>query len=218
MRAGGSRWAWRSGIDHMNTVLSLDHVFLARHGETAWSRDGRYQGRSDPPLSSYGVAQALQLAEVMRAKNIASVVASPLRRARQTAAIVAKALRLDPPAIDPDLIEIAYGAWEGLNQPEVKSRWPALLRTWKRAPLTVGFPEGETLINVQSRVQTALASRLRPEGSPPILLVGHSVWIRLALVHACGLSAEDFRRIGCATGAAVRLCRDDPVTLSKELR
>ena len=201
----------------MNTALSLDHVFLARHGETAWSRDGRYQGQSDPPLSSHGISQALQLAGVMRAKNITSVVSSPLRRARHTAAIVAKALRLDPPAIDPNLIEIAYGAWEGLTQNEVKSRWPDLLRTWKRAPLTVGFPEGETLTGVQWRVQTALALRLRPEGSSPILLVGHSVWIRLALMQACGLSAEDFRRIGCDTGAAVRLCRNHPVTLPRYL-
>ena len=185
----------------MSNTFFHQRIFVARHGQTEWSHDGRYQGRSDPPLSPEGIVESQRLAETLRGMRIGAIITSPLQRARQTAAIIVNLLELDPAAIDPNLAEISYGAWEGLTQSEVKSRWPELLRRWKRTPETVRFPGGETLDEARSRVCACLTARRQHTGSMPILLVTHAAWIRLALIEAFGLSLADFRHITIETGS-----------------
>jgi broad specificity phosphatase PhoE len=99
-------------------------IYLARHGETNWNRDGRWQGWSDVPLNETGEAQALLLAERLRESGIARVVASDLSRARQTAEIVARTLALSPVDVDPDLRERGFGVFEGLTREECEARHP----------------------------------------------------------------------------------------------
>lgn len=202
----------------MANPLARCQIFLARHGQTDWSRDGRYQGRSDPNLCPEGITESLHLAEILRDAGIRTIIASPLQRARQTAAIVAAALGLASPAVDPDLVEIAYGAWEGLTQAEVKRRWPALLRSWKRAPETVRFPGGETLDEARSRVRGCLAACKVYAAATPLLLVTHAAWIRLALIETRGLPLAEFRRIGVNTGSIHRIFPDPlhPLTQTSE--
>lgn len=189
----------------MSSAPTTQTLLLARHGQTNWSRAGRYQGRSDPDLCPEGIVESLHLAEAIRQAGIRTIMSSPLRRAEQTAAIIAVALRLDPPVIDPNLAEIAYGAWEGLTQPEVKRRWPELLRSWKRAPETMRFPGGESFDEARSRVRGCLATYRARAHSSPILLVTHSAWIRLALIEARGLTPAEFRHITANTGSVHRL-------------
>lgn len=180
-------------------------LFLARHGQTFWSREGRYQGHSDPNLSPEGIIESLRLAEILRHTGIGMIISSPLRRAEQTAVIVAGVLGLDRPVINYNLIEIAYGEWEGLTQADVKRRWPELLRCWKRAPETIRFPGGETLDEARLRVREcvdAYQTRVEPL---PVLLVTHASWIRLALIEARGLALADFRRITVDTGTVHEL-------------
>jgi broad specificity phosphatase PhoE len=99
-------------------------IYLARHGETDWNRDGRWQGWADVPLNVMGESQARALAERLRNRGISRVVASDLTRARQTAEIVAQALLLSPTAIDPELRERGFGLFEGLTRDECASRHP----------------------------------------------------------------------------------------------
>lgn len=173
---------------------------LIRHGATAWTREGRYQGRADLPLSDAGLAEAGALAEILKSCQVSRIVTSPLLRARQTADYLAALTGLPAPQIDENLVEIDYGNWEGLTQPEVKARWPDMLRQWKRAPETVRFPGGETLGEVKSRVRAMLAA-LRDAGSDEVIvLVTHAVWMKLAWLETGSLPAPVFRQIVLPTG------------------
>ena len=214
MPANASPSALRSITDLAPAAPEV-RLLLARHGQTLWNAAGRYQGQSDPPLSPEGEAEAAALAETLRDERLGAVLASPLRRAAATAAILARALGLPPPLTDPRLIELGYGAWEGLTQAEVKARWPALLRCWKRAPETVRFPDGEDLATVRARLDALLAARpwetaVAPGGAAPggaVLLVTHAGPIRLLRLAAEARPLAEFRRIETPPGSlhALRL-------------
>src|SRR6476659_3119309 len=95
------------------------NILLVRHGETAWNREGRYQGRTDIPLSPDGEAQVQALALRLTHVPISIAVSSPLSRARRTAeAILAgRPTKLD---FDDGLLEISHGEWEGKLSSEVE--------------------------------------------------------------------------------------------------
>ncbi len=167
-------------------------LLLVRHGETSWNRDGRYQGRSDTPLSARGKRQAQALAERLAASDEISIVASPLMRAQATAHIIATRLDL-PVATDHRLTELAYGEWEGLQQAEVKQRWPELLRLWKRTPDRVTFPGGESLSDMRHRVRSFLEHTARQSGTR--LAITHDGVARLAILEARGSPLSAFRDV-----------------------
>ena len=95
-----------------------------RHGETDWNRQGLSQGSNDIPLNDLGLAQAREAAEKLRNRGIASIVSSPLSRARVTAEIVAEVLGLDV-QIEPDLREVSWGVHEGKALAEWFPDWLA---------------------------------------------------------------------------------------------
>ncbi len=104
-------------------------ILLCRHGETPWNAEGRYQGQIDIALSEVGEAQARALGERLRELPIHRAVASPLSRAFRTAQL-ALGDRTELLTTDPDLQEIAHGAWEGLLATEIRERDPERLRAW----------------------------------------------------------------------------------------
>lgn len=167
-------------------------LLLIRHGETAWNRDGRYQGQSDPPLSAHGKLQAHALAKRLATTERTRIIASPLIRAQATAHIIAARLALSVDT-DPRLTELAYGQWEGLQQAEVKQKWPELLRLWKRAPDQVTFPGGESLSNMQHRVQSFLGDAAAQSGT--LLAITHVGVARLAVLAAQRKPLCAFREI-----------------------
>ena len=177
-------------------------LLLVRHGQTEWSRSGRYQGRCDPPLIGEGRAQAVQIGICARGQGIGSILTSPLRRARETAEIIAATLGLEAPRVDPRLIELAYGAWEGLTQAEVRACWPDQLRQWKRAPDTAALPGGESLTDVRQRLHQFLQDPMwAAHDGGGVLIVSHAGPIRIALLEAAGMSLCMFRKITVATGS-----------------
>ena len=168
-------------------------VIMVRHCATTWNEAGRYQGRADPSLSDAGRLAAAALAERLAGIPLSLVVASPLRRAAETAQAIAQrhGLRVQ---FNPALVEIDYGAWEGLTQPEVRQRWPDLLRHWKRAPGTVRFPRGESLAQARTRLRSVvfqLSASLDPGAT--VAVITHQTMIRLALLEATGEPVEAFR-------------------------
>ncbi len=167
-------------------------LMLARHGETTWNQDGRYQGHSDPPLSARGEVQAQALAGRFAASDEISIVASPLMRAQATAHIIATRLNL-PVTTDHRLMELAYGEWEGLQQATVKQKWPELLRQWKRNPDQVTFPGGESLSDMQQRVQSFLEHTAGQSGT--VLAIAHDGVARMAVLEALGQPLSAFRNI-----------------------
>jgi broad specificity phosphatase PhoE len=153
-------------------------IFLVRHGETEWNRARRYQGWSDSPLTFQGVAQAEALGRRLAAlpeAATAEIVASPLGRARHTAAIIAKCLgRAALPPLDERLREISLGSWDGLGRKEVRARMGAAFVEFEWYFAT---PDGETYDALAARVGAWLA-KARVNGAP-IIAVCHGVVTRV---------------------------------------
>src|SRR4029453_14296582 len=98
-------------------------IVPGRHGETDWNRERRFQGHADTPLNDAGRAQAADLADSLTSERLVAVYTSPLRRAYETAALIAIRLGLDVRPLDA-LREIHVGHWEGLTIEEVRERYP----------------------------------------------------------------------------------------------
>jgi len=163
-------------------------IILARHGETAWNAEGRYQGQEDIPLSPVGEAQARALGERLREVRIDRAVASPLARARRTAELALGETRSPMLAIDPGLMEIAHGTWEGLLAGEIRDRDPDLLQAWRDAPHEVLMPQGESLQHVFDRAWPALARACEGlAADETLLVVAHDAVNRVLLCHVLGI-------------------------------
>ena len=163
-------------------------ILLARHGETQWNAEGRYQGQMDIPLSEIGLAQARKLGERLRDVPITRAVASPLSRAVVTAQLALEEHRSAQLEFDPDLQEIAHGEWEGLLASEIRERDPERLRAWREAPETVQMPGGESLQQVLDRAWPALVRACAGLGDDDTLLVvAHDAVNRVLLCKILGL-------------------------------
>src|SRR2546428_703943 len=130
-------------------------IYLIRHGESTWNAQRRWQGVADTPLSDAGRAEATLLADALQAVPLRAVYCSPLRRAVDTAAVVAA---LDRPDVLPraGLREIAFGVWESLLAEEVEQGFGALLKEWWERPDQVQIPGAEPLEAARARVVAAI--------------------------------------------------------------
>ncbi|MDQ2702318.1 MAG: histidine phosphatase family protein [Pseudomonadota bacterium] len=163
-------------------------VLLARHGETPWNAEGRYQGQEDIALSPVGEAQARALGERLREIRIDRAVASPLSRARRTAELALGDARAAMLALDPGLMEIAHGEWEGLLAAEIRERDPERAIAWRDAPHEVLMPQGESLQHVLDRAWPALERATAGLGDgDTLLLVAHDAVNRVLLCRLLGL-------------------------------
>ena len=163
-------------------------LLLARHGETPWNAEGRYQGREDIALSATGEAQARALGERLRELRIDRAVASPLARARRTAELALGEARAAMLATDAGLLEIAHGDWEGLLSAEIRERDPDRARAWRDAPDTVLMPGGESLQQVLDRAWPALQRAGQGLGpGDTLLVVAHDAVNRVILCRVLGL-------------------------------
>ena len=165
-------------------------VLLARHGETPWNAEGRYQGQIDIPLSEVGEAQARSLGERLRDVDITRAVASPLARARRTAELALGEARQSLLTFDDGLKEIGHGDWEGLLAAEIRERDPARLQAWRDAPESVVMPGagGESLRNVADRVWPAFARACDGLGdADTLLVVAHDAVNRILICRVLGL-------------------------------
>jgi phosphoserine phosphatase len=159
-------------------------TIVARHGETEWNREGRYQGRRESDLTGVGRAQARALADALRSTAIDRIVASPLARCVETARPIAEAHGLSL-EIDERLLEIAHGDWEGRLRSEIRSGDPHLWEEWRTRPEAVRFRGGESVGDVLARWR-AFARDLRDENT---VVVTHDVVVRLAILDSQGLDA-----------------------------
>ena len=115
--------SWRPRSICRASLVVVTTILLARHGQTDWNRERRWQGLADPPLNEVGREQARALARSLDGVAIDAVYASDLRRATETAEIVAARLEL-PVQTDPGLREIDVGEWSGLTTAEIEGRFP----------------------------------------------------------------------------------------------
>lgn len=163
-------------------------ILLARHGETPWNAEGRYQGQIDIPLSPIGEAQAQALGERLKSVDITRAVASPLSRAQRTAQLALGGDRADMLLTEPDLQEIAHGEWEGLLASEIHEKDPSRLQAWREEPDTVLMPGGESLRLVLDRSWRGLARAAEGLGEhDTLLVVAHDAVNRVILCRVLGL-------------------------------
>jgi broad specificity phosphatase PhoE len=169
-------------------------ISFVRHGETAHNRDGRLQGRVDLDLSERGAAQAGLLASRFASATIATVLSSPLRRARQTAAAIAEVCGC-PVDVDDRLIELDYGEWEGRRLADVP---PQTWSVWRADP-HFSPPGGESLAAVTARVASFCGDWLTSDGH--VVAVSHVSPIKAAVGWALGVDERATWRmqLGLAT-------------------
>ena len=163
-------------------------ILLARHGETPWNAEGRYQGQIDIPLSPVGEGQANALGQRLKDVRIDRAVASPLSRAQLTARLALGEARKPMLTTDIDLQEIAHGEWEGLLASEIQQKDPARLLAWREEPENVLMPGGESLRQVLDRSWRGLARATEGLGEDDTLLVvAHDAVNRVLLCRILGL-------------------------------
>ncbi|CAM4093165.1 Phosphoserine phosphatase 1 [Mycobacterium basiliense] len=155
-------------------------LLLLRHGQTQLSVQRRYSGRGNPALNEVGWRQAGLAARYLAKRGgIAAVVSSPLQRAYDTATTAGRALGLDV-AVDDDLIETDFGAWEGMTFAEAAKRDPELHRRWLRDASTTP-PGGESFDDVLRRVRRGRDRIIAGYEGATVLVVSHVTPIKMLL-------------------------------------
>jgi uncharacterized phosphatase len=152
----------------------MTDLYLVRHGETEWNRQRRIQGLTDIPLNDTGREQARLTGSLLTRRPITRVVASPLSRARETAAIIASQLGLGDPELRDAFVERNYGAAEGLDFHEIDVRYPP----------GADVPGRESREEVAARVIPALQALAAEQPGEAIVVVSHGGAIRAALLTA----------------------------------
>jgi Fructose-2,6-bisphosphatase len=178
--APGGRAAGQAELDEN---AGNHRIFLVRHGETDWNRTYRYQGTSDIALNETGLEQARRTALRLSSVVPDRIWASPLVRARRTAELIAERSRADVPVeLDPDLVEVSFGKWEGLSTAEVAERDAETLIAWRRSPFSVVPEGGEPPQAVFERAER-VAKRLAQEGGAgeASFVVAHGAVLRALL-------------------------------------
>jgi 2,3-bisphosphoglycerate-dependent phosphoglycerate mutase len=167
----------------MEHVSDRRTLFVFRHGQTDWNREGRLQGHIDTPLNATGLAQAEALADRLRVHRLDAVVSSDLARALTTGRIIAEVLGV-PLVTDHGLRETSVGAAEGLLWEDAKTRFGAELTERWYSDNDAAFPGGETGLATLTR---GLAALRRFAVSYPYQRIGvstHGAMVRQLVKHA----------------------------------
>jgi broad specificity phosphatase PhoE len=192
-------------------VTELPEVYLARHGETAWTITGQHTGRSDIPLTPHGERNARSLGERLHGIAFERVLCSPLQRARRTCELAGFG---DRAVVEPDLAEWDYGEYDGRTAEEIRRERPG----WD--VFQDGCPGGESPDAVGLRADRVIAGLRQEEGRT--LLFGHGHFFRVLAARWILLAASDGRHFMLSTAAlsvlayggsradpAIRLWNDD---------
>jgi len=166
----------------------VTHLFLVRHAETDMA--GRFCGQSDPDLNEQGRQQLAGLVHRLSQHAIRRVYTSDLRRARQTAAAIARNFGVGL-HVRPGLREIDFGMWEGLSWSEIEVRDPPLAKNWAEMYPNSTAPGGEPFQQFESRVRRETAFLLGEATKSPIAVVAHAGFIRVMLTKWCRISEQE---------------------------
>lgn len=173
-------------------------LVLARHGETLWNVDKVFRGRADVDLDEVGIKQAELMGKYLTSWELEAIYCSPLRRALDTANIVARYQKVAV-WIAEGLIDFDYGQWQSLPEQVVKRLYPDLLNEWHSDPHKVRMPGGESLEDVRRRAVEVVNDILsRHQGS--VLFVSHRVVIKVFICYLLGLDNSHFWNINQDVG------------------
>jgi probable phosphoglycerate mutase len=159
-------------------------ILLARHGETDWNSERRWQGHADRPLNEVGREQARELAETLTDRAIDVVYSSDLVRAHETALIVGQRLGL-PVGVDAGLREVDVGDWSGRVHSEIEGLDPDGYQRWREGGK--GWAGGESYEEMGERVVAAVLGLAARHPGETVLIVTHGGSIRACRATAAGL-------------------------------
>jgi len=182
-------------------------VWLIRHAATE-NMEGRCYGWHDVPLSQNGIGQAENLAKRLARSRLSAVYASPLRRALETARILAAPHDVSVETIE-GLAEIHFGDFEGLSYKEIQERFPETYQQWMDQPTAVRFPNGEDFQTLQRRALAAISSILARNVGKSIAVVTHAGIVRTLLADALGIPDSRIFRLAQDYAAINRIDYDD---------
>lgn len=171
----------------------MTEIILARHGETEWNVAQVFRGRIDIELNETGTKQAELLAEHLSSLKIDAVYSSPLKRALNTAELIARYHKLDV-EIAPGLTDFDYGEWQGLPHQEVKEKYKELYAEWAENPHLVKMSGGESLADVRERAVGVVDGIVTRYGGSAVL-VSHRVVNKVLICALLGLDNSHFWNI-----------------------
>ena len=163
-------------------------LWLIRHGETAWSLSGQHTGWTDLPLTAEGERKAAAVGKALAGKKFAAVLASPLKRARDTCRLAGYA---DGAIVSDDLREWDYGSYEGLTNDQVHQTAPGWT-IW-----TVNPPGGEAIAQVAERARRVIQSATDGD----VAVFGHGHMLRILTTCWLGLAPENGRCFALGTAS-----------------
>lgn len=169
-------------------------VYLARHGETAWSLSGQHTGLTDLPLTVQGECNARRLGKRLNGLEFARVFTSPLQRAKRTCELAGFGSRAE---VDRDLVEWNYGEYEGLSTADIRARRP----DWEM--FRDGFPGGESFDQIAARADRVVERVRSIDGAVLLFSSGH--FLRVLAARWLGLKPQDARHFLLGTASVSSL-------------
>jgi broad specificity phosphatase PhoE len=189
-------------------------IILARHGETEWNAEEIFRGRVDVDLNETGIREAELLAEHLSYMTIAAVYSSPLKRALQTAEMIARHHDVEV-EVSPQLIDLDYGEWQGLSHETVRDRYGQLYHEWLNSPQLVKMPAGESLGDVKNRA-ISLVEDITAKAEDTVVLVSHRVVHKVLICALLALDSAHFWNIRIDTaGISVFAYEDGRFVLTR---
>ncbi|HEU4366716.1 MAG TPA: histidine phosphatase family protein [Methylomirabilota bacterium] len=190
-------------------------LFAVRHGDTEFARERRFAGGRDVPLTPRGRLQCEAVARALAETVVSAVYASPLSRARASAAPIAAPHKLDV-RVEPDFREMAFGEWEGLTRADVAVRFPEAFAAWAASPHLVEPPGGERLDQVAARVARGVAALCEAHAGGTVVLVSHAIVTRLIVLAALGLGPDRLWSVDASPAGITEIeYQDDWVTVHR---
>lgn len=199
-----SRLPFRGALGYNAAFLATKarmnkNIHLIRHGEPETGFTRRFLGRLDPCLSPEGIAQAKTVADKVRLLEPGRIFTSPLRRAKETADIIARACGMAA-EVNPLLLEINFGQLEGLTFKEASAVFPGVTDSWQALAGDFSFPGGENFRDFDRRCEEAAQlARACPEET--VVLVAHGGVLRGILCHLLAIRADGPLRFRLAYAA-----------------
>lgn len=175
-------------------------IFLVRHGETRLQSSERLWGHTDVELNDTGIWQAERVRDRLAGEKIDFVYSSHLRRAAETARIIASKHNLGVIAC-PEIGEVNFGEVEGLTFKEVSDRYPELTRPWPNNSLTTKFPGGESFEDLNKRVTRFLQRIEKHTAGETLLIVAHNGPLRLIICDLLRIEPQRWRQLRLELGS-----------------
>ena len=174
---------------------------MVRHGETDLNRDRRFRGMSEAPLNEQGRLESKGAARMLSNRGITSVYTSPVRRAAETAEIIAGEIGAGV-VINDGLIDIDYGEWQGLTVDEVQGKFGReMLESWMQDPGRFAFPGGESMQDVHSRLEPTLLGIVRENPGGNVTAVSHLAVLKVCFTVMMGVELGWFWKLGLENGS-----------------